>query len=305
MKKLVFIINFIMIGINLFGIDEKAEMKNLILKIRNESPKNFIIIPQNGTDIYFQEKGEVDKKLLGAVDGITQESLLYGYPKYGKKTPYGEKNNLLKNLRILKSLNKVIMTVNYTNSRYGKWRSKKLAKKNNFLNYCPMDREVTEITRDVFFENTEDINNLSYAKNFLYLLNPENFKHKAEYVDILSQTTYDVLIIDLYFKGIELTSEDVNKLKEKSQGGRRLVIGYFSVGEAEEYRKYWKNEWNKKLPSWISHENKNWEGNYIVKYWSREWMEITKEMLNRYIDIGFDGVFLDTIDTYQSFEEEE
>lgn len=34
MKKLIFFISFIMMGRNLFGIDEKAEMKKLILKIR-------------------------------------------------------------------------------------------------------------------------------------------------------------------------------------------------------------------------------------------------------------------------------
>jgi len=28
-------------------------------------------------------------------------------------------------------------------------------------------------------------------------------------------------------------------------------------------------------------------------------------MLSKFIDTGFDGVFLDTIDTYESFEKEE
>jgi len=305
MKKLIFLISFIMMGNNLFGIDQKAEMKKLIFKIRKESPENFIIIPQNGTDIYFEGRGEINHELIDAIDGVTQESLVYGYPKYGEKTPYEEQENLLKNLRVLKSLDKVIMTVNYTNSSYGKWRSRSLAEDNDFLNYCPKDREVTEIIEDVFLENTEDIIDLSYAKNFLYLLNPEKFRHRAEYIDILSQTTYDVLIIDLYFKGIELTKEDINKLKKKPQGGRRLVIGYFSIGEAEEYRKYWKEEWNKKLPEWILYENENWKGAYIVKYWSKEWQRIIEDMLKCHIKSGFDGVFLDTIDTYESFGKEE
>jgi len=305
MKKLIFLISFIILGINLFGIDKKIEMKKLILKIRDKSPKNFIIIPQNGTDIYFQENKEIDKEMIEAIDGVTQESLFYGYPKYGKRTPSQEKEDLLDNLRILKSLGKIIMTVNYTNSIYGKWRSKKLSENNNFLNYSPKDREVTEIEKRVSFENNADIVSLSDGKNFLYLLNPEKFKHKAEYLDILSQTTYDILIIDPYFKKIKLTLEDINKLKEKPQGGKRLIISYFSVGEAEKYRKYWKDEWDKKLPNWISHENENWEGNYIVKYWSKEWQEIIEDMLGTQIKSGFDGVFLDTIDTYQSFEEGE
>ena len=196
------------------------------------------------------------------------------------------------------------MAVNYTNSSFGRWRSRNLAEDNNFLNYCSENREVTEISKNVYFENDCDIVDLSHAENFLYLLNPEKFRNKTEYIDILSQTKYDVFIIDMYFKGVKLTVEDMEKLKEKPQGGKRLIIGYFSVGEAEDYRAYWKNKWNKELPDWISHENKNWEGNYIVKYWSKEWQEIIREMLKKYLDAGFDGVFLDTIDTYESFEEE-
>lgn len=305
MKKLIFLISFIILGMNLFGIEKKLEMKKLILKIRDESPKDFIIIPQNGTDIYFQEDKEIDKEILKAIDGVTQESLFYGYPKYGKRTPSQEKYGLLDNLTILKSLGKVIMTVNYTDSIYGKWKSKKLSENSNFLNYSPKDREVTEIEEKVSFENNKDIILLSDAKNFLYLLNPEKFKHKAEYLDILSQTTYDILIIDPYFKKIKLTLEDIKKLKVKPQGGKRLVIGYLSVGEAESYRNYWKDEWGKKLPNWISYENENWRENYIVKYWSKEWQEIIEDMLESHIKSGFDGVFLDTIDTYQNFEEGE
>lgn len=305
MKKLILLISFIMIGINLFGLDEKVEMKNLILKIRDESPENFIIISQNGTDIFFQERDKIDKELLEAIDGITQESLFYGYPKYGKRTPYDEKRGLLKNLRILKSLNKVVMTVNYTNGSYGRWRSRSLAEEEGFLSYCPKEREAAGISEDICFENKNDIVDLSQAKNFLYLLNPMNFKYKKEYIDTLSKTKYDVIVIDMYFHGIKLTVEDIKKLKKKPQGGKRLVIGYFSIGEAEDYREYWKEEWDRKLPTWISHENENWEGNYIVRYWSKEWRGIVDVMLSKFIDTGFDGVFLDTIDTYESFRKEE
>jgi len=305
MKKLILLISFIMIGVNLLGINKKTEMKKLILKIRDKSPEDFIIISQNGTNIFFQANGGVDNELVEAVDGTTQESLFYGYPKYGKKTSYEEKRDLLNNLQALKNLNKVVMTVNYTNSSYGKWRSRSLAKENEFLNYCPNEREATEILEKVYFENKNDIIDLSQAKNFLYLLNPMKFKNKKEYIEKLSQTKYDVIIIDMYFNDIKLTTKDIEKLKKKPQGGKRLVIGYFSIGEAEDYREYWKDAWDKKWPAWISYENENWEGNYIVKYWSKEWGGIVGKMLSKFIDTGFDGVFLDTIDTYESFGKEE
>ncbi len=39
MKELILLISFIMIGSNLFGIDEKTDIKD------KEGPKDFIIIP--------------------------------------------------------------------------------------------------------------------------------------------------------------------------------------------------------------------------------------------------------------------
>ena len=50
-------------------------------------------------------------------------------------------------------------------------------------------------------------------------------------------------------------------------------------------------------------ENENWEGNYIVKYWSPEWKNIIKEYQKKLDEIGVDGYLLDTVDTYQYFEE--
>ena len=61
-----------------------------------------------------------------------------------------------------------------------------------------------------------------------------------------------------------------------------MVIGYLSIGEAEDYRFYW----NKKKPNWIVKKNKNWE-------------RISKKL----DEIGIDGYLLNTVDTYQYFEE--
>ena len=71
----------------------------------------------------------------------------------------------------------------------------------------------------------------------------------------------------------------------------------------ETYPYYWKKKWNKKKPNWIVKENENWEGNYIVKYWAPEWKNIIKEYQKKLDEIGVDGYLLDTVDTFQYFEE--
>ncbi len=116
-----------------------------------------------------------------------------------------------------------------------------------------------------------------------------------------------MVIIDLFCKNTALTSEDVSSLKAKANGSKRLVIAYLSIGEAEDYRYYWKEEWNTNPPSWLVEQNPNWPGNYKVKYWDKEWQSIIygneNSYLEKILDSGFDGAYLDVVDAFQYFEE--
>ncbi|MBA7553310.1 hypothetical protein ES705_45900 [subsurface metagenome] len=116
-----------------------------------------------------------------------------------------------------------------------------------------------------------------------------------------------MLITELFFDDeIELSAEDIQQLQNKANGGKRLVICYMSIGEAEEYRYYWQPSWSSNKPSWLDTENPYWEGNYKVKYWEQEWQDIifgnSGSYLQKIIDAGFDGVYLDIIDAFEHFE---
>lgn len=104
----------------------------------------------------------------------------------------------------------------------------------------------------------------------------------------LAASKYDLLVIDNNQK-----PENIQKLKPK------IVIGYISLGEAEDYRPYWKSSWHSKPPTWLGKENKSWRGNYTVKqFWHPEWWEITKTILDDVINKGFDGVAIDKVDVF-------
>ena len=79
-----------------------------------------------------------------------------------------------------------------------------------------------------------------------------------------------------------------------------------SIGEAEDYRYYWDSDWEPGHPSWIEEENPDWPGNYKVKYWNSSWQDIIygngDSYLQKILDQGFDGVYLDIIDAYEYFE---
>ncbi len=79
-----------------------------------------------------------------------------------------------------------------------------------------------------------------------------------------------------------------------------------SIGEAEDYRWYWRDEWKKDSPSWLEEENPSWRGNFKVRYWEADWRAILFGSSDSYLDhilaSSFDGAYLDIIDGFEYFE---
>lgn len=125
----------------------------------------------------------------------------------------------------------------------------------------------------------------------------------------IAASPYDLVVIDSEQfpeeKEIPLTREEVERMKIKPDGSRRQVIAYFSVGEAETYRYYWKPEWSKHKPSWVGKENKQWRENFLVQYWNSAWQNIIfgnpESFADRVINSGFDGFYIDRVDAYYYF----
>lgn len=150
-------------------------------------------------------------------------------------------------------------------------------------------------------------NPLAAARSWGYQLqNPK--------VSTLAASPYDVLVIDYSKDGSDdeaLTAAELEKLKKKPDGSRRIVLSYMSIGEAESYRYYWKWIWGGKwytdlllgwlfAPSWKGPLNLDWVGNYATRYWQDNWQQIilgNGGYLDRIQKAGFDGVYLDKIDS--------
>jgi len=123
----------------------------------------------------------------------------------------------------------------------------------------------------------------------------------------VTATNYDLIVMDLFFEdGAAFTAAEINEIRSKANGGKRLVICYMSIGEAEDYRYYWLPEWNSHKPAWMEAENPDWAGNYKVHYWNKEWQGIIygndNSYLKKILDAGFDGVYLDIIDAFEYYE---
>ncbi len=140
----------------------------------------------------------------------------------------------------------------------------------------------------------------------------------------------DLVVIDYSADGsaeTAFTADDIAHMKERPSGGRKLVISYMSIGEAEDYRFYWQKSWSGKAagkgrgkakaqpqaqeaekPDWLDDVNPDWEGNYKVRYWDPEWQAVIMGSPDAYLDriiaAGFDGVYLDIIDAFEYWRDE-
>ena len=119
-------------------------------------------------------------------------------------------------------------------------------------------------------------------------------------VEPVADSEYDLVVVDSRDgDGNLFSTEQVSKMKTRPSGKEKLIVAYISLGEAEDYRPYWKKEWNRNKPSWLGKENPEWKGNYSIKqWWHSDWINITHSIVDDVINAGFDGVYIDKIDVY-------
>jgi len=297
-------------------VNFKQEMRTFVQNLSSYAKNiksDFIVIPQNGEQLA-TESGEINGSAattyLNAIDGQGREDLFYGYDNDDKETKQEDISNMKPFLLVEENNNVEVMVTDYC-STHSKMDNSYLQNANlNYISFAASERNLNIIPDypvEPFNVNVNDILTLTDAKNFLYLINTENYSAKQDFINAIAQTDYDLVLIDLYFNDNDaLTKDDITALKTKHNGAKRLLICYMSIGEAEDYRYYWQSDWNKNKPEWLGKENPNWKGNYKVWYWNKDWQNIIygndNSYLKKILDAGFDGVYLDIIDAFEYYE---
>ncbi|HOV39265.1 MAG TPA: endo alpha-1,4 polygalactosaminidase [Spirochaetales bacterium] len=143
------------------------------------------------------------------------------------------------------------------------------------------------------FTSIEEEKNLSSIHTWVYQV--QNVEIPA-----LENSSYDLVVIDYSRDGTEYGMWSIREIDQlKKSGNGKIVLAYLSLGEAESYRWYWESGWISGNPFWLGQENPEWPENYKVQYWDDKWKNIVKEYLTKIINQGFDGVYLDGIDSYE------
>lgn len=291
----------------------KQDMRDFVIGISQKgkaAKPGFIVIPQNGIELVTttgEQGGSPHLAYLDAINGNGQEDLLYGYDNDNDATPADVTSYIKSFLDVSKNAGNTVLVTDYCSTPSKMSDSYSANTSFGYVSYAAPERSLNVIPASAPNNvNANIITNLSQAKNFLYLINPENFASKTTFINAVAATNYDVVIIDLFLNDVAFTADDIDQLRIKANGGKRLVICYMSIGEAEDYRYYWQSSWDSNKPTWIAAENPDWPGNFKVQYWNDNWQGLiyknSDSYLSRITSAGFDGVYLDIIDAFEYFE---
>jgi cysteinyl-tRNA synthetase len=136
------------------------------------------------------------------------------------------------------------------------------------------------------------------VNNFLYQLQGADAQR-------IGDTAFDLVVVTLATAG---SSPEVIPALKNSPGGPKIVLCYMSIGQSENYRWYWKPEWNTNPPDWLDAPDGVWAGDHWVRYWEPDWQHIIYGTSNSYLDqilaLGFDGVYLDRVDAYWYYQDQ-
>lgn len=270
-----------------------------ISKYSKELRPGFVIIPQNACELA-HIKGEtkygMDEAYLKSIDAIAVEELYYN----GDYAPDEFRINILKKAKKFTS----ILVAEYISDSLKVADAVAKNEKEGFVCF-PREKDnyhYKAIPKNVTNINSADVTKMDQVKNYLYLINNSEFDDKKQFINAIKKTNFDMVTIDLFFGDDLFTAAEIEQMKTKANGGKRLVICYMNIGAAENWRYYWKADWELGSPSFIKKKYQDYDDEYWVKYWDQDWQDLIYGNDNSYakkiIDAGFDGAFLDNAEAY-------
>jgi hypothetical protein len=152
-------------------------------------------------------------------------------------------------------------------------------------------------------ENPYSVENLNAARSMLVNLNSRKFGSKGNWLEALRSTNHDVVVITGFYNGNQaLTKAEVNSLKFKKLGARRLVMAWIDIGQASDDGYYWQREWQVGNPSWLTSLDRQNPGKYNVEFWNPAWKAIYGKTFAGLVDLGFDGIVIAGVEGYRRWE---
>ena len=309
----------------------RADMRdNLLMLIRYAKEQNpdFKIIAHEGQNLLTKSLWEYDREGYNRArtnEQALDDSFLF-HDNYQDKDP----QRYTPEYEYLHSIDAVVINNLYC----GKGKERPLAKKYNLssitIEHCSSQNELDDMEINAMinkkisygfidinqaFNNTnghhlindssKNIFQISDAQNVLFLLDEDNYSDKDTYVTELSKTNYDIIIMNpLFQKKERYSAQDIQKLKIKKNGSKRLLIATINVSEANPNDYFWQKDWTLGNPEWLKRKSFYSQDSIITKFWHNDWKKIISNFFKDILNEGFDGIFFTGIENYQYFEQQ-
>lgn len=283
-------------------IEAAAEMQKFVIELAAYAKSidpDFVIIPQNGEALAYLEANpdlEFATNYLNAIDGIGVEEIFYN-------GALSMDDYRLAMLREIVS-SKTIMVSEYIDNASNLDDAVARNQNEGFLCFPRNANNYSYeyIPSNPTAENAANIQDLSQAKNYLYLISNSQYTTKQSMIDAIAATNFDLVILDLFFEEEPFSAAEIDQLKTKANGGQRMVIAYMSIGSAENYRYYWQDDWRLHNPDWLKKKYDGYKDEIWVQYWNSAWKNIIygndASYVKKILDANFDGVYLDNVEAY-------
>lgn len=206
----------------------------------------------------------------------------------------------------LRSQGRVVLSIEDCKTQRDADAAYRSAARDRVLTYATVaDEDLTRLQKGhPQGENAQPVIAITGSRNWMPLLRADRFGNKASWLMAMERTNHDAMLIDVSHRGADpLTKDEVKRLKFKELGAPRLMLAVLPMGKAYDWRWYWKKGWEAGNPSFLFAPDNDDPGSFITDLRDPQWKEMLGKYLAGIMDLGFDGVVLDDLDTYLWFEE--
>lgn len=283
--------------------------------------RDFVVMAQGGLELLEQvdavdsTRKSPSSTYIRSLDGIVVRGLNYRPPLPGKTetaTDRKIREELVRLTDLGKSRGLKVWVTDYAVDIKTAEESIKINRTKGYVSFAAFGPgflfdSIPSFPRRPLNENPKNIVGVKLAQNFLYLTDSSGYDRPENFVLALGNTNFDAVIVDVFHRGREAFDKNsVRGMKFKKLGARRLVLAYMNIGQADNYRYFWKDNWHEGNPSFVSSPTLGNPDKYYVKYWQPGWRSIItgnpKSYIYGILAQGFDGVVIDAANSFKFFE---
>ena len=117
--------------------------------------------------------------------------------------------------------------------------------------------------------------------------------YRNDRLDEIAGTDADLAVVDLSRDGAGdyFTRAEIEAVRKTG----KIVLAYFEIAAIEEYRP----EWGLVADDLKAGPVDGWPREQYVRFWDERWWPIVRGRVDRALDVGFDGAYLDMVTTYE------